>query len=135
MGAIKSTIYCAITSRDLDEMANIARTKEQLATLGNDLKIKEWTIDADNDILFYVDQERAKRVKRIPKWTVLVNVPSEETDGYFHGTMWMFFDSETQASLFYENCIERGMTPCKRPFHPSDIIHLCAAHRNDTEKF
>jgi len=63
-----------------------------------------------------------------PKWTVLYNIVSAESDQWV-GTGWEFFDSEEAASRCYVRHVASGNCPTKRPYHSFDREHLGAAHR------
>lgn len=62
-----------------------------------------------------------------PKWTVLYNIVSKESDTWV-GTGWEFFDTEEQAQLCYNRQIAQGNCPCKRLYHKNDVVHLAAIH-------
>ena len=55
-------------------------------------------------------------IAQLPKWTVLYNIVSLESDR-FVGTGWEFFDAEEDASDCYQRHIDVGNCPTKRPFH------------------
>lgn len=63
-----------------------------------------------------------------PKWTVLYNIVSAECPDWI-GTGWEFFDREADAEACRLRHERAGNVPSKRPFHPNDIPHLGAAHR------
>ena len=62
-----------------------------------------------------------------PKWTVLYNISSPESEKWI-GTGWEFFDSEKEASEAYQRHINLDNCPTKRPFHINDRKHLGACH-------
>lgn len=65
----------------------------------------------------------------LPKWTVLYNIVSVESEE-FVGTGWEFFNDAEDASTCYRRHHDAGNCPTKRPFHRKcDIPHLGAHHR------
>lgn len=65
---------------------------------------------------------------KLPKWTVLYNIVSPGSD--WIGTGWEFFDEEIVAVSRYNELINQGHCPTKRPYyHRSDASHLGACHR------
>lgn len=64
-----------------------------------------------------------------PKWTVLTNLVSPESDKWI-GMSWECFDTEQQAQDCYDRHIKLGNSPTKRPFYfECDFPHLAAIHK------
>jgi hypothetical protein len=84
------------------------------------------------DILEYltaIPAQVAEPVKETPKWTVVYNIVSPESDQWV-GTGWEFFGSEQEAELCRARHERLGNVPTKRRWHSVvDMPHLGAAHR------
>lgn len=70
-----------------------------------------------------------KGKKPDPKWTVVYNITSPESEKWV-GTGWEFFDLEKEASEAYQRHVNLDNCPTKRPFHIDDRKHLGACHHN-----
>lgn len=66
---------------------------------------------------------------RYPKWTVCYNIRGSVGDPPWVGTGWEFFDDERDAQGRQDELSGTGVASCRRPFHPSDEVHLGACHR------
>ena len=72
-------------------------------------------------------------MKKPPKWTVVCNLVSPESDSWV-GTSWEFFDSEESASKCYQRHVNARDCPTKRfYFDREDRQHIGIADRLNTE--
>ncbi|KKM74951.1 hypothetical protein LCGC14_1395130 [marine sediment metagenome] len=63
-----------------------------------------------------------------PKWTVVCNLLSPESDTWT-GTSWEFFEKEEEAEACFNRHDRAGDCPTKRPFYRrTDLLHLANAH-------
>ena len=68
-------------------------------------------------------------VPKLPRWTVLYNIVSEESNQWV-GTGWEFFDEESDAKACYHRHSTNGNCATKRPFcFKVDGIHLGPIHQ------
>ena len=68
-----------------------------------------------------------------PKWTVLYNIVSPESQEWI-GTGWEFFTNEEDADRAYTRHLKLGNVPTRRPFYPlGDNRHLGATQRQPSQ--
>lgn len=66
---------------------------------------------------------------KLPKWTVVYNIASPESDKWI-GMGWEFFDDFSDADRCFKRQAKLGNVPTLRPFNKkADYNQLGAAHR------